>query len=156
MDKFKNFSTKYVKDLNKAAMGFYAHVEVQQHVNGTVVKIDTYQMEQPNYAFLAFESGLQVSVELKNGVLKIGTADEYRTPCFHTDSRNALLGVCVRYFLGRVATTAELEAIKDVLIYEVAQPTTGAKAPIRKQHENITHYRTRNLRICYGRLLYHS
>ncbi|HCL1431445.1 TPA: hypothetical protein N1368_002420 [Salmonella enterica subsp. enterica serovar Agona] len=126
MDKFKNFSTKYVKDMNKAAMGFYAHVEVQQHVNGTVVKIDTYQMEQPNYAFLAFESGLQVSVELKNGVLKIGTADEYRTkdlnnhPCFHTDSRNALLGVCVRYFLGRVATTAELEAIKDVLIYEVA------------------------------------
>lgn len=112
--------------MNKAAMGFYAHVEVQQHVNGTVVKIDTYQMEQPNYAFLAFESGLQVSVELKNGVLKIGTADEYRTkdlnnhPCFHTDSRNALLGVCVRYFLGRVATTAELEAIKDVLIYEVA------------------------------------
>ncbi|WP_052959840.1 hypothetical protein [Salmonella enterica] len=41
MDKFKNFSTKYVKDLNKAAMGFYAHVEVQQHVNGTVVKIES-------------------------------------------------------------------------------------------------------------------
>lgn len=126
MDKFKNFSTKYVKDLNKAAMGFYAHVEVQQHLNGTVVKIDTYQMERPGYAFMAFESGLQVSVELTEGVLKFGTKDEYRTkdlnnhPCFHSESREALLGVCVRYFLGRVASNAELECIKDVLIHELA------------------------------------
>lgn len=39
MDKFKNFSTKYVKDLNKAAMGFYAHVEVQ-HWHPTSLWVD--------------------------------------------------------------------------------------------------------------------
>ncbi|EAQ2610629.1 hypothetical protein DV622_15435 [Salmonella enterica] len=126
MKKYKSFTANYVKDLNESSMGFYANVEVQTHDNGTTAQISTYAMDNPNYAFFAFESGLQVSVDYNNGIMKIGTTDNHverdlRThPCYAGKQRNALIRVYIRFILGRIASHAEQEALSDFVINEMA------------------------------------
>ncbi|AFH21056.1 hypothetical protein CL97_gp172 [Cronobacter phage CR9] len=114
-----NFNRYYIQDQQAEAFGYYQTMEMQQHVNGAKLHVETVTFE--NYFMATFESGLQISIEYKGGVMTLATDDKLRRKDLlshpgYASNKELLIKIYIRWVVGRIATEEEIAALVDLAL----------------------------------------
>ena len=114
-----NFNRYYIQDQQAEAFGYYQTMEMQQHVNGAKLHVETVTFE--NYFMATFESGLQISIEYKGGVMTLATDDKLRRKDLlshpgYASNKALLIKIYIRWVVGRIATEEEIAALVDLAL----------------------------------------
>lgn len=117
--KLNNFNRYYIRDEQANAFGYDRSYEMQQHIGGARLHVETVTFE--NYFMATFDNGLQISIEYKGGVMTLATEDKFRKkyllshPSFATN-RELLIRVYIRWVVGRIATEDQINALVDLAL----------------------------------------
>lgn len=113
------FTTKTVK--TSSIFSFEEYVQVHVHRDGAVARVFWFELE--NEAHIQFESGLNLSVKAKNGVLKVSSENDVRErdlaghPSYVSSYKDTLFRVWTRIQIRPLgATVEEVEFVKDILM----------------------------------------
>lgn len=114
-----NFNRYYIRDEQANAFGYDRSFEMQQHVNGAKLHVETVTFE--NYFMATFESGLQISIEYKGGVMTLATDDKFRRKDLlshpgYASNKELLIKIYIRWVVGRIATEEEIAALVDLAL----------------------------------------
>lgn len=120
-----NFTKKYINNPNRPA-GSIDTITIYEHKNGvqTVMNFPSFMDDCQNYLMVEFDSGRSVSVELKDGVIKVATNEDFRLrdlknhPSWNK-SRDLLVRIYLRHILGQHLNEKEMEAIQDAVKSEI-------------------------------------
>lgn len=114
-----NFNRFYIRNESAAAFGYDRNTEMQQHVGGAKLHVETVTFE--NYFMATFDNGLQVSIEYKNGVMTLATEDKIRRKDLiahpgYAGNKELLIKIYIRWVVGRIATPEQIAALVDLAL----------------------------------------
>lgn len=114
-----NFNRYYIRDEQANHFGYDRSYEMQQHVGGAKLHVETVTFE--NYFMATFDNGLQISIEYKGGVMTLATDDKFRKkdllnhPGF-ASNKELLIKIYIRWVVGRIANEQQIAALVDLAL----------------------------------------